>query len=262
VNEVYNNVVDLDSGTDITIAAGATATGIDASLNAASKISGTVTGPDEFTPLENIQAVAFHWNEFGWWDQVGSVHTDSDGNYTIGGLAAGTYRVEFRDWYGNYLPEVYDNASDLDSGTDIVVAAGTTETGIDASLNAASKISGTVTGPDEFTPLENIQAVAFHWNEFGWWDQVGSVHTDSEGNYTIGGLAAGTYRVEFRDWHGNYLPEVYDNASDLDSGTDIVVAAGTTETGIDASLAAATMISGTVTGSDGAPQGPVHWKTS
>jgi len=169
---------------------------------------------------------------------MSQAYTDANGEYTIGGLPAGTYRVEFRDWTGNYAPEVYDNAPDLDSGTDIVVPAETTVTGIDASLANASKISGTATGLDGTTPLQDIAANAYRWNDCdSYWVLMSQAYTDANGEYTIGGLPAGTYRVEFRDWTENYVSEVYDNAPDLDSGTDIVVSAETTVTGIDASLA-------------------------
>ena len=119
-----------------------------------SHISGRVTGPDGIMPLQGIQATAYRWSDSGW-DWIQAVDTDANGNYTIGGLPAGTYRVEFNDWQnGDYLSEVYDNVSDWDSGTDIVVAAETTVTDIDASLGIASKISGRVTGPDGTTPLQ------------------------------------------------------------------------------------------------------------
>ena len=202
-----------------------------------SHISGTVTGPDGTTPLQGIQATAYRWSG-SWWDQVSSDDTDASGSYSIGELPAGTYRVEFQDWQnGDYITEVYDDAADLDSGTDIVVPAETTVTGIDASLANASRISGTVTGPDGTTPLQGIQATAYRWSG-SWWDQVSSDDTDASGSYSIGELPAGTYRVEFQDWqNGDYITEVYDDAADLDSGTDIVVPAETTVTGIDASLA-------------------------
>ena len=103
--------------------------------------------------------------------------------------------------------------------------------------DVTSHISGTVTGPDGTTPLQGIQATAYRWSG-SWWDWVSSDDTDASGSYSIGELPAGTYRVEFQDWqNGDYITEVYDDAADLDSGTDIVVPAETTVTGIDASLA-------------------------
>jgi 5-hydroxyisourate hydrolase-like protein (transthyretin family) len=216
-----------------------------------SRITGRVTGPDGTTPLEGVQATAYQWRG-DWWQQVNSGQTDANGDYTIGGLPAGTYRVEFRDWWiGEHVPMVYDNASDLDSGTDIIVPADTTVTGIDASMALGARIAGRVTGPDGTTPLEGIQAIAYQWRG-DWWQQVNGRQTDANGDYSIGGLPAGTYRVQFRDWvTGEHAPMVYDNAPDLDSGTDIIVPADTTVSGIDASMALGARITGRVTGQDG-----------
>ncbi len=218
-----------------------------------SSISGTVTGPDGTTPLPDITATAHRWTGTGWSEvHWGWADTDPNGHYTIGGLPAGTYRVQFYDWNGDYVSEVHDNALDLDAGTDIVVPAETTVTGIDATLVNASSISGTVTGPDGTTPLQGIIASAYRWTGSGWALVLRGLDvTDADGDYTIGGLRAGTYRVAFNGLSGDYVSEVYDNALDPDSGTDIVVPAGTTVTGVDASLANASKISGTVTGPDG-----------
>jgi Ni/Co efflux regulator RcnB len=250
LSEVWSNAPDLDSGWDIEVPEETTVTDIDASLAVASKISGTVTGPDEITPLPGIQASAHRWNG-SWWDQVNSGNTDGNGFYTIVGLPAGTYRVQFSDWQnGDYVSEVWSNAPDLDSGWDIEVPEETTVTDIDASLAAASRITGTVTGPDESTLLSGIQVSAHVWNG-SWWNQVSSGNTDGNGAYTIGGLPAGTYRVQFGDWqNGDYVSEVWSNAPDLESGLDVVLPEMTTVSGIDASLAAGSKITGTVTGPD------------
>ncbi|NCA81889.1 MAG: carboxypeptidase regulatory-like domain-containing protein, partial [Opitutae bacterium] len=108
-----------------------------------SKISGTVTGPTGTPPLEGISVEARQWNGSRW-RLISHANTGASGNYAIGGLTAGTYRVEFQDYSGNYLPEVYSNAPTLDAGMDIVVAAGTTVSNVNAALATASKIAGTV----------------------------------------------------------------------------------------------------------------------
>ena len=250
INEVYDDAADMESGTDIDVPLETTVTNINASLAVASRISGSVTGPDGTNPLADINAAAYRWSgsSWDWWE---SGVTDENGDYEIGGLPAGTYRVEFNDWYnGDHLSEFYDDAADLDSATDIIVPATSTVTGINASLATAAKITGTVTGPDEITPLSNIQVTVYMESSF-WWLPLHSVFTDQQGNYTLGSLVAGVYRLRFHDGTGTYATEVYDNAPDIYAGTDIILPSAMTLTGINASLSTAARISGTVTGPDG-----------
>ena len=234
-SEAYDDAANLFSGADVVVPATTTVPGINAALAVASKISGRVTGPDGTTGLHGIQASACRWDGFGW-NSIGSAYTASDGTYTISRLAPGTYRVQFSVWTGDYATEVYDDAADLDSGEDIAVGAGETAPGIDASLAAAARISGRVTGPDGTTGLSGIQASACRWDGSAW-DWVAAVYTVGDGTYAIGRLAAETYRVRFDDWGGTYRAETYDDAADLDSGADLVLGAGETRAGIDASLA-------------------------
>jgi 5-hydroxyisourate hydrolase-like protein (transthyretin family) len=251
VAECHQNASTVETATDIVVGSASTVSGINASLAAASRITGTVTGPDGSTPLAGIYVDAWAFRN-GYWDFVFSTQTQEDGSYSLGGLAAGTYRVQFNDWSsGNYLGEYYQNAATVETATDIVVGSAATVSGINASLAAASRITGTVTGPDGSTPLAGITVEALTYGN-GYWDFVFSTQTQEDGSYSLGGLAAGTYRVQFNDWSsGSYLGEYYQNAATVETATDIVVGTTATVSGINASLAAASRITGTVTGPDG-----------
>ncbi len=228
------------------------------SNDVSSHLSGRVTASDGTTPLQGIIAQASFWNG-NWWEQAGWDFTDATGDYTIRGLTGGTYRVGFMDWENRngtveYLSEYYDNSEDLFTATDITVPPNSTASNINASLTSAAKLSGTVTGPDGSTPLEDIMVTLFQWNlSASDWDWVAEAATGSSGDYVVGGLHPGQYRVSFEDGNGAYAREFYDNAADLESGTDIAVTSGATVVGIDASLADASGISGTVTGPDAIP---------
>ena len=246
LGEVYNDAADLDAGQDIPVPASATVENIDASLALASKISGMVTGPDGTTALEDIHVVAYSWNSEGWWDWIQSANTDAAGEYEIGGLAAGTYRVRF-DGSDYYQGQVYSGAANLEEGQDVVVPASTTVENVNASLEAAGKIAGTVTGMDGTTGLQDVYAGCHFWNGL-YWEVIAGSYTDEDGRYEIGSLAAGTYRVVFNDWNGGYLSETYDNVPDTEpaNGTDVVVVAGETTGGIDAELEQYASLSGMI----------------
>ena len=254
--EVYNNVAGSDlwnDGTDIVVTETGTNTGINASLAIGSKITGKVTGSDGLTPLANIYVECVNKSDSYWGPET---YTDSSGNYELTGLAAGTYHVGFSDDDGTYAPEVYNNIPGdnvWNDGEDLVVPAASTISNINASLVTASWITGIVTGPDEVTGLPNIYVQTYRWNG-SWWSLAGASYPDIDGYYEIGGLGAGTYRVTFIDWNGDYVSEVYDNIPGdryYDSGANIVVGEGSVNSGINASLAIASWITGTVAGSDG-----------
>ena len=223
----------LGTSTNVVLDAGTHLADVDVTLDVASKISGTVLADADSSPLEGINVAAYQWTGLEW-DRMRSADSDANGDFTIGGLVAGTYRVQFEDWNGNYLDEVYDNVASLDSGTDVVVGPEATVSNINASLATAASISGTITDTNS-NPLDYFRAEAYQWNGAAW-VAIRNGFSDSEGAYAIRGLAAGTYRIWFSDGDNNYLAEAYDDAASLDAGTDVVVGAGGSETGIDAAL--------------------------
>ncbi|NCD23650.1 MAG: PEGA domain-containing protein, partial [Spartobacteria bacterium] len=251
LSETYNDIPGgaPANGTDVAVVAGATTAGIDAVLSEGAKITGTVTGPDGITPLENIQVVAYSWNsEYGYWEWITSANTGADGSYEIGGLAPETYRVEFQG-SGYYQGQYFDGATDVYEAQDILVIGSETVGDIDASLAAAGKIAGKVTQSDGTTGLADAYAESYLWNG-SYWQDIGRDWADADGFYEIGGLAAGTYRVVFNDWNYGYLSETYDDVPGWNPsrGANVVVVVGETTGNINAALALPARISGTVTG--------------
>ena len=116
------------------------------------------------------------------------------------------------------------------------------------SINALSNghITGTVT--DGANLLPNIYVTAYRYNDiYGYWDWVSDATTNASGVYDISGLAAGTYRIMFQDSSDTYLGECYNDSPTLGNADDVAVTDGSTTSGIDAVLALAGHITGTVT---------------
>ncbi len=237
--------------TSIALADGESRTGINAQLTTAATISGTLTGPDN-QPLPSATVTVYQHNGNSWSIQ-GSTSTQAGGSYTLGGLSAGTYRIGFSHGAGGFVAEYYDNTTTFEEATDIVLEGGQARTGIDAQLAPGAAISGTLTGSDG-QPLPSAFVRAYvHDASNDTWDLAGSASTQNDGSYTVGGLAAGTYRLEFTDdYRGSHLSEYYENAKSLHTATDIILADGQTRTGINAQLASGATISGTISGPDGA----------
>jgi formylglycine-generating enzyme required for sulfatase activity/protocatechuate 3,4-dioxygenase beta subunit len=218
-----------------------------------SRITGIVTGPDERTPLSGIYVTAWDDRDNNeWWNHVSTVITNGKGEYHFIGLKAGTYRVKFEDPGQAYGAECYNGKSSINSAGDINLSQSSTVANINASLSKASRIEGIVRADGSAAPLQGISVWVYEYDvEDDWWYWVTGVATGQSGAYSIGGLGAGTYRIEFRDPNGVYAFEAYNDASNIELGDDVVVAEASKVTGINASLAKASSISGKVTGIGG-----------
>lgn len=245
--EYYNGKPTSNAADPLAVLAGQDLTGIDASLDLAGQISGTVRADADTNPIQFVNVIAYRLNEVnGNWDYVSGVSTNFSGVYSMQGLTPGSYRLEFNDVSGRYLREYHDNKPTLLLADSFVITPGGS-TVIDASLATAGRIEGTVTREGSTTPLPNIVVTAYRVIAPGLFQYAFATTTGQFGTYSVGGLAAGTYWVTFDDPSGYHLPETYSNGTGLDTGTDIAVAAALPTTGIDAALIAGGRISGTVT---------------
>jgi len=165
----------------VEVIANQTRSGIDATLTAdtGGMIAGTVSDSSG-VGLPGICVNAFDRT-------IGSSEaatTDNGGNFTINGLATGSYTVGFEACQGgtNYAPV---------TDTSVGVVAGQT-TSQDAIMEPGGTISGTVQD-GAGTGVAGICVVAF--GAAGVASSPGP--SASDGTYSITGLAAGTYTVQF-----------------------------------------------------------------
>ena len=240
------------SATDIVVGAGVTVSGKNAQLVPASHITGTVTGVGGGA-LADVDVTAYQWDAVDeYWEQVAYASTNGSGEYDLRGLRAGTYRIGFKDPTGDHVSEYFDDARTVRSATDVVVGTDATVSGVDAELVAGSRVTGTVSGVSDLD-LWGVRVTAYSWDpEEGYWTSVHSVGVSPDGSYELGGLSAGTYRLGFDDWSGDYAPEYFDDVATIEAAADIMVGDRVTVSGKDAQLVPAGRISGTVTGPAGA----------
>jgi hypothetical protein len=182
------------------------ASGINVQLPLAFSISGTVRGSGG-APLANVLVEACLSSAWGCDDSsiASSVSTAVDGTYTISDIAAGTYKVSFQDSGHVYATGYYATAgytATWDTATQVSVPPSLA--GINVQLPVGYKISGTVTGPGA-TPLLGINVIACDW-----FCTVAS--TAANGTYSLGGLAVGSYTVQFDDPSGTYAFGFYSAA--------------------------------------------------
>jgi hypothetical protein len=176
------------------------------------------------------------------------IATNVGGEYTIVGLASGSYTVSFSASEGglDYLTQYYDEQPSPSAAKPVPVIAPGLTPNVDAVLQAGGQISGRVTASSGGAPLANIEACAFQ-REAG-----NCAITNAAGEYTIVALPSGTYSVTFfplpnipgGEGGGNYLPQ---------TRAGVAVGAGTTTSGVDAELLAGGQIEGRVTDASAKP---------
>ena len=240
VLQYYSNEPTLAAANAVAVSVGQSTQNINAALVPGAEISGTVTdaagasypgatGP----PLPGISVTAS--------STTGSIYgyatTDSTGHYTIASLPTGTYHVQFNDYTGSYFPQYYNGRADPGATEDPVTATqGQVTKNISAALSPAGRISGTVTDAQTGQPISEAYVTAY--TSTG--TLAGETYTSSNGTYTLGLLATGTYRVEFGPGYyaQGYGSQYYDAATTLASATGVSVTVAQTTTAINGALTA------------------------
>jgi hypothetical protein len=246
VNEWYMDA-DSQAGAEIiTVTEGSTQT-LNIQLNSGGWITGTVT--DEHTGLP-IMPFDFNRASVLAVDTTGSIAsnsvTDEMGDYKIGGLATGRYKVWFIDYLDYYQTEFYDSEEEIELATSIDVTEGMTTANINASLlplNSFGTITGTIKEITFLWPnpldLDEDVVISFHDAETGesslWYYFTGDGMTT---DYRVQ-LPEGRYKVLFTQKHDQpiYSPEWYDNQILYQDASVVTVTASMTTPGIDALLA-------------------------
>jgi hypothetical protein len=256
IKEVHDNIVCVsldcnidEAGTPVVLGAGTTTT-INFALARGGRIAGTVrrASNGQIIPVASVMLVSASGRT------VDIEPTDPFGNYEFKGLPPGTY---FADANGSgnapdVLPELYGGLPCRPAwyelpcirtmGTPIVVTGTATTSGIDFALDPTGTISGTVRTEETSAPMGGVFVHVYTGGR-----AVASVQTQSNGQYTLPYLLPGSYRVRTANV-GNYIDEWYNNVCVGCAGTPatIAVTGGATAAGIDLSLAAGGIISGTV----------------
>lgn len=196
----------------------------------AGTLAGTVTTESDNAPVAGVEVYASTPDG----ERAGYAVTGEDGTYLMEDLAEGDYRVRFAPEDPDLVPEYFDGVYDAWDAQSVVVDAGGATTGIDASLTAYATISGTVTRESDGAPVAATVIAG-----------LDVVTTDADGAYTARVLP-GEYTVRFVPDDPALLEEYWNDArSDADAEA-VTVTTGEHRTGVDAQVASAARISGTV----------------
>lgn len=255
----YYDGKDEEHADPVSVVAGQTTPNIDATLTKPGKITGKVTLPDG-KAAASTSVTAYQPNGRGGWDYVDSAETSTTGSYTMNDVRPGAYKLQYQPASLAYAAEVYNNKTTLGAGDDVVVPSGTTKTLSTVQLAKAGVIAGTVTLPAGVTDASarSVAAVDKASGEVLSYAQADKTSTGKYA-YSIKGLSAGSYRVDFARGSGQSLAvgQYYKGVTEKlgpATATAVKVTAGATTSKIDATVkTGGGSISGTLLNSSGAP---------
>lgn len=252
VEQWYDAKPDVNSATPVVLVPGEDRPHVDAQLATGVSVAGRVTD-GAGNPVWGI-SVSVNPTDKG---PGAFAQTDLNGMYVTSAVAPGDYRVQFSDAHPAPLwATQYWNAKLSWNSADILTvsaADGAVHGNINATLNPAATVTGTVTAPSG-APAGDICVNAVVDTPNGP-DGVAYTTTVNDGSYRLGGLPATAVKIVFQDCHsaGPYLSQWWNNQPDFSSAEPLTLAPGETRPGIDAHLAPAAEITGTVTDTNGHP---------
>jgi Calx-beta domain-containing protein/thrombospondin type 3 repeat protein len=220
--EFYNGAPDAASATHVSVTAGTTANGIDASLQRSGIVAGVVTDLSTTAPVESCVSVvrASDGTELASGDNFGS----PTGFYRVWGFAAQPVQVHAVDcsYPASHASQWYFASPTRDGATTVSLSRGVTANA-NFALGAGSRINGVVSRDGGGTlAYECVEAVT----DGG---VVRQAWTTSTGYYSLAGLDAGGYKVHYGGCTDR-APEWYQNKNDFASANTVTVLAKTIQT--------------------------------
>ncbi|WP_261619945.1 S-layer homology domain-containing protein [Pseudarthrobacter equi] len=217
-----------------------------APAQAGPQVTGTISGRVTSAAGLNVSRVLINVDGVSDRETWGSTYTKADGSYSVTGLPAGSYQVSVAGYDVGGFETWYGGSTTRELAAPVSLTAGQTVTGIDVDLLRGGTISGKVTVPAGYASdriYVGLHGVPYRQVKTRAW-------TDGQGNYTLRGVAPGSYTVLFLAQSPDILPGDYGREPGK-SPTVITVAGTDAITGIDIVLPRASILEGRLT----VPQG-------
>jgi hypothetical protein len=211
---------------------------IDAALEEGGWIEGHVVDSASKVGLADVFVCAAPIDESGFGR---CTITSAGGSYKLAGMATDSYEVAFfpEELAGGYIAQFFDGKASWLEATPVVVNVGAGTTGIDAELEKGGQIAGTVTSAADGAGLQSTLVCAL---EAASAEIYNCAHTNSHGQYAIGALPSGSYKVWFSpdvpafEQEDDYFQQFYNAKPTFALANPVGVASGVVASGIDAHL--------------------------
>ena len=186
------------------------------SAAAAGEIKGEVVEAGSSLAIEGVEACAFQLPTY---EIFACEETNANGKYVLSGLPEGEYIVEFWASYLGFAPQFFNGVASYEEAEEIPVS-GSPVSGIDAELEEGGAIAGRVTDASTGAGINGVFVCAYSRVIAG-----NCAATNPAGDYAVGGLASGSYAVEFSAESPTYPTLFYNQQSSLNSANLITVTA-------------------------------------
>ena len=188
---------------------------VNVTLAEGKSISGRVSTTDG--PVSNVTVQAMLTSPMGWMMGVGYSQTDSNGNYSIFGLDAGTYTLMFShpDYGQQWLGGSRENGESFSLDANI--------TGKNVTLVRGATLSGTIATGDSSEARICVSAYKVTSSNMGWGDYAAGNCFTAPGVWNLKGIANGSYRIRFDAQTGN-LRSTFLGGIDYTEATNVTVA--------------------------------------
>jgi len=234
----YNGKSSFGTADYFDVASESTVTGKDTQLVEGGTVAGNVKGSPN-TNLSGVRVDAYSGGNY-----VGSGQTDSDGNFQINRLPAGSYTLSYDVVNGqNFLDEWFNDKPSQATADYFPVSPGQTAAGKNAVLAVGATISGNVKGAPNVN-LTNASVQLYTANAL---KPIASATPDASGNFSVVGVAPGSYTLCYSSWEQNFAPEWWNDKASF-ATADFFTVGSTNITARNAVLAIGSIITGNVKG--------------
>jgi hypothetical protein len=246
VGEYYNNKTRWEDADEVEVKE-AIAVRVDAELAEGATIEGEVRAASLGGPLGEWNALVCA--TLPSWEPIDCTPTRAGGSYTLSGLPAGEYKVQFVPSSAyNLLNQFYDHKAEPTEAESLNLATGESKTGIDADLEPGAEIHGTIYSAVGGSPLEKVSACALFYEPIlEAWLPARCVPTTNGGQYSLFGLWSDNYKVSFSadtneifgegpHHEDGYFAQYFDDKSTLAAADTLAMTAPEVRSGIDAHL--------------------------
>ncbi|WP_432393377.1 S-layer homology domain-containing protein [Pseudarthrobacter sp. L19] len=231
----------FDQGTLTTVTAGQTVTDVSVNMNLGATISGKISFPADVDPTTisvNATTTTTYYNSYG------STRLLKDGTYSIPALPSGQYRISYTSFAAK--PDIvrgFYGGQTESSATTVDVPRLGKVTGINMTARAAGFITGTVSVPTGMSPAEVTVSVFAAGGDYR--NSLVNAWPKDDGTFSIDGLAAGSYKLQF---NGSWLniPTLWLGADSAEASQTVAVTEGHTTSGINQAMERGSTISGKV----------------